>query len=88
MKWTWDGKFRASKQHANGTKEEKLFSSSAQARQFVEKHNNECLVKQVNRQHGVQHSIRIRKRGSSNVGMLTVEQTRIAKQLSDKMKLK
>jgi hypothetical protein len=40
MKWTWDGGFRAHSQNENGTRTEKVFTSEAQARQFVEREEN------------------------------------------------
>jgi hypothetical protein len=44
MKWIWDGGFRAHKQNEDGTATELVFTSSAQARQHVEKHENVILA--------------------------------------------
>ena len=44
MAWTWDGGFRASKMDDDGTVTEKTFTSSAQARQFVEQAENVLLA--------------------------------------------
>ena len=40
-KWIYDGGFVAHIMHDDGTQEVKQFTSSAQARQFVEKKNND-----------------------------------------------
>lgn len=47
MKWIWDGGFTAHRLTHDG-REVKAFTSSAQARQFVEKHEKVILAKRVN----------------------------------------
>lgn len=42
-KWTLIDDFTASKQHDDGTTEEKKFTSHAMARQFVEQHTGQIL---------------------------------------------
>jgi hypothetical protein len=44
MKWTWDGGFRAHTSNEDGTRTEKVFTSEAQARQFVEQEENVQLA--------------------------------------------
>jgi hypothetical protein len=44
MKWTWDGGFRAHVLNQDGTRTEKVFTSEAQARQFVEQQENVQLA--------------------------------------------
>jgi hypothetical protein len=42
--WVWDGGFRANKRELDGSAIEKIFTSSALARQFVEKHEGIVLA--------------------------------------------
>ena len=42
--WTLVDDFTATKQHADGTTEEKKFTSHAQARQFVEQYTGQILA--------------------------------------------
>lgn len=46
-RWQWDGAATAHIRKDDGTHEVKKFTSFAQARQFVEKQNNEVLAKRV-----------------------------------------
>lgn len=44
MAWIWDGGFRAHQQEMDGTRTEKVFTSVAQARQFVEQEEQIVLA--------------------------------------------
>lgn len=61
QKWIYDGGFKAHIMHDDGKQEVKQFTSSAQARQFVEKHNDEVLAHRHRKHKPNQNVRRIRE---------------------------
>jgi hypothetical protein len=84
--WTWDGRFRASKLNPDGTITEKVFSSVAQARQHVEKHEKRILASKVKPpRHMTRHRVRI-KGSSTPLTRLNKEQRRLKQEAMKQFK--
>jgi hypothetical protein len=85
--WTWDGGFRASERDEHGGIIERTFTSTAQARQFVEQEEGVVLgTKHKPPRHEWKN--RIRKKGSSNARSLTPKQKAESMALQKKFQLK
>lgn len=83
--WIWDSEFRAHKRHEDGRVTEKVFTSHAQARQFVEKTEDVKLA--------VKPALPSRRRNQHKIGRhvtapasLTPEQKRLKEEAMKQFK--